>query len=88
MIPTGKKYENKEISYEIFDDGYMIYLDTKPWVKQREPYGKPMDASKNYEENCLLQIEDITTEPIMAEPEANDIDTVLTELEKEVGINE
>ena len=83
MIQTDKTYAGKPIAYEILDDGYMIYLDGKAWIKQRGTYGKPMDTSKTYEENCLLQIEDIT-----AEPEANDIDTVLTELEKEVGINE
>lgn len=83
MIQTDKTYDNKPIAYEILSDGYMIYLDGKAWIKQRGTYGKPMDTSKTYEENCLLQIEDIT-----AEPEANDIDTVLTELEKEVGINE
>lgn len=83
MIQTDKTYKSKPITYEILSDGYMIYLDGKPWIKQRGDYGKPMDSSKSYEENCLLQIEDIT-----AEPETNDIDTVLTELEKEVGINE
>ena len=83
MIQTNKIYVGKPIAYEILDDGYMIYLDGKPWIKQRGDYGKPMDSSKSYEENCLLQIEDIT-----AEPETGDIDTMLTELEKEVGINE
>lgn len=83
MTTTDKTYAGKPITYEILDDGYMIYLDGKPWIKQRGNYGKPMDTSKTYEENCLLQIEDIT-----AEPETDDIDTVLTELEKEVGINE
>ena len=83
MTNTDKTFDGKNIAYEILEDGYMIYLDGKPWIKQRGIYGKPMDASKTYEENCLLQIEDIT-----AEPEKDDIDTVLTELEKEVGINE
>ncbi len=83
MTNTDKTFDGKNIAYEILEDGYMIYLDGKPWIKQRGTYGKPMDASKTYEENCLLQIEDIT-----AEPEKDDIDTVLTELEKEVGINE
>ena len=83
MTTTNKTYNGKPITYEILDDGYMIYLDGKPWIKQRGDYGKPMDSSKSYEENCLLQIEDIT-----AEPKEDDIDTVLTELENEVGINE
>ena len=83
MTTTNKTYNGKPIAYEILDDGYMIYLDGRPWIKQRGTYGKPMDTSKTYEENCQLQIEDIT-----AEPKTDDIDTVLTELEKEVGINE
>ena len=83
MTTTNKTYNGKPITYEILDDGYMIYLDGKPWIKQRGDYGKPMDSSKSYEENCLLQIEDIT-----AEPKEDDIDTVLTELENEVGITE
>ena len=83
MTTTDKTYTGKPIAYEILSDGYMIYLDGKAWIKQRGDYGKPMDSSKSYEENCLLQIEDIT-----AEPKTDDIDTMLTELEKEVGINE
>lgn len=83
MIQTDKAYKSKPIAYEILSDGYMIYLDGKAWVKQRGDYGKPMDSSKSYEENCLLQIEDIT-----AEPKEDDIDTMLAELETEVGINE
>ena len=83
MITTDKTCDGKPIAYEILDDGYMIYLDGKAWIKQRGDYGKPMGSSKSYEENCLLQIEDIT-----AEPKTDDIDTMLTELEKEVGINE
>lgn len=83
MTTTNKTYNGKPIAYEILDDGYMIYLDGRPWIKQRGDYGKPMEASKTYEENCLLQIEEIT-----AEPKTDDIDTMLTELETEVGINE
>ena len=83
MISTHKTYDKKPIAYEVLENGYMIYLDGRPWVDQREPYSKPMDASKSYEENCLLQIEDIT-----AEPKEDDIDTMLAELETEVGINE
>lgn len=58
MIKTDKTYGNKPIAYEVLDDGYMIYLDGKAWVKQCDPYGKPMDASKTYEENAKLQIDE------------------------------
>lgn len=60
MIQTDKTYKSKPIAYEILSDGYLIYLDSKPWIKQRGDYSKPMDSSKSYEENCLLQIEDLT----------------------------
>ena len=52
---------NENISYEILDNGYKIYLDGKLWIEQLAEYSKPIDATKTYEENCLLQLEDITT---------------------------
>lgn len=84
MTNTNKTFAGKSISYQIFSDGYDIYLDGKPWISQREPYGKMYDKAKSYEENCLLQIEELTKEP---EPQ-DEIDVMLTELESEVGINE
>ncbi len=84
MINTDKKFYGESIAYEILEDGYMIYLDGKPWISQRGVYGKPIDKSKSYEENCLLQIEEITRQP---EPSTDDVETILTELESEVGIN-
>ena len=51
---------NENISYEIVDNGYKIYLDGKLWIEQLDEYSKPYDTAKTYEENCLLQLEDIT----------------------------
>ena len=51
---------NENISYEILDNGYKIYLDGKLWIEQLDEYAKPIDTAKTYEENCLLQLEDIT----------------------------
>ena len=51
---------NENISYEIVENGYKIYLDGKPWIEQLDEYAKPYDTAKTYEENCLLQLEDIT----------------------------
>ena len=51
---------NEKISYEILDNGYKIYLDGKLWIEQLDEFAKPYDATKTYEENCLLQLEDIT----------------------------
>ena len=52
---------NENISYEILDNGYKIYLNGKLWIEQLDEYAKPYDTAKPYEENCLLQLEDITT---------------------------
>lgn len=60
MIETGKTVDGKPLSYKICDDGYEIYMDGKIWISQRGQYSKPMDKSKSYEENCLLQIEELT----------------------------
>ena len=54
------KQYNENISYEILDNGYKIYLDGKLWIEQLDEFAKPIDATKTYEENCLLQLEDIT----------------------------
>lgn len=63
MINTDKTFDGKSIAYEILEDGYMIYLDGKPWILQQGIYANPMDKTKTYEENCLAQIEELTREP-------------------------
>ena len=50
---------NDEYSYEIFDDGYDIFLNDKKIITQHEPFGKPCDVNKSYEENAIMQIEEI-----------------------------
>lgn len=47
---------NDAISYEIFDDGYDIYLNGENWISQREPYNRIYKPDGTDEENCLLQI--------------------------------
>ena len=69
MTSTDKTFAGRNISYQIFEDGYDIYLDGEPWISQREPYGKMYDKTKSYEENCLLQIEEITKETKEPEPQ-------------------
>lgn len=59
IIKTNYKFANKIISYEIFSDGYDIYLNNNPWISQRIPYDKPINKIKTYEENCLEQIKEI-----------------------------
>ena len=48
--------------YEVFNDGYDIYKDNVLLISQREPYGKPIDNQLTFEENCLMQLENITNE--------------------------
>lgn len=60
MINTDKTINGQAISYELFSDGYEIYLDGVLWIKQRGEYGKPIDSAKSFEENCLAQIEELT----------------------------
>ena len=49
--------DNKKVSYEILEDGYMIYLDDQAWIHQYEPYIPNPELS--YEENAIAQIEEI-----------------------------
>ena len=87
MITTDKTIDGKAVSYEIFDDGYDIYLDGSLWISQHEPYGHPMDASKSYEENCLLQIEELTApvEPDMTEQRFSELEDAVIELAGLIG---
>lgn len=59
---------NDSISYEIYEDGYDIFMDGEKRVTQRIPYDKPMGLP-TYEENCLAQIE-LMTRPV--DPPNND----------------
>ena len=63
--------DKTRITYDILNDGYVIKLDGKDWIKQVGEYSKPMDNSKSYEENAILQIEDLTKEVIAEESEVD-----------------
>ena len=57
---------NKErISYEILEDGYMLYLDGQPWIKQHTEHVFYPELS--LKENAEKHIEDICT-PVEPEP--------------------
>jgi hypothetical protein len=45
------------ITYDIKEQGYNIYLNGNLWIQQYEPYIP--DKTKTYEENAILQIEQI-----------------------------
>lgn len=53
------QYKDSNYSYEVYDDGYEIFSDGVKIIKQREPYGKPIDRTKSYEENAILHIESL-----------------------------
>lgn len=57
MKKTNYTFDNKELSYEIVEKGYNIYLDNKIWITQHEPYIPNRELS--YEENALKQIEEL-----------------------------
>ena len=57
-----KKDYNGIYKYELFNDGYDIYKDNALLISQREPYGKPIDNQLTFEENCLMQLENLTDE--------------------------
>lgn len=75
------------ITYEISENGYLISLDGKPWIKQYEPYIPYPELS--YEESCLKQIEDICTpvEEPSVEEQIADLEAQLAEL-KAMQVNE
>lgn len=75
----------KNLYYELTSDGYYIYDkdDSLFIIHQYEPYIP--DHSKSYEENAIAQMEELQQ---MFEPEPDEIDALLTELESEVGIND
>ena len=57
MTKTDYKIDGKEVSYEVTEDGYDIYLGKTKWISQREPYIPYPELS--YEKGCLQQIEEV-----------------------------
>ena len=57
IIKTNYVLDNKELSYEVLEDGYKIYLDGGDFIHQYEPYIP--NPSISYEENAIAQIEEL-----------------------------
>ena len=57
MTNTNYSIDNKQIYYEVTDNGYKIYLDGQLWIHQYEPYIP--NPSKSYEENAIAQMEEL-----------------------------
>jgi len=72
--------DENRLSYDILNNGYTIKLDGKTWMEQLDEYSKPMDVSKSFEENALLQIEQITA-PV-PEPEPTEIELNIASLQE------
>ena len=56
-INIQKFVNGQEISYEVNDNGYNIYLGEALWITQYEPYIPNKELS--YEENAIAQINEI-----------------------------
>ena len=56
-INTQKFVNGQEISYEVTNDGYNIYLGEALWITQYEPYIP--NKSLSYEDNAIVQIDEI-----------------------------
>lgn len=78
MKETNYVIDNKKVSYELFEDGYKIYLDGVAWIHQYEPYIP--DKKLSYEENAIAQIEEIC-KPVK-EPS---VDVRIAELESQLA---
>lgn len=61
MVKYEKQYENKDVYYEILEDGFKIYVGqtNRPSIHQYEPYIP--DPSKSYEENAKDMCESLCT---------------------------
>lgn len=57
MIKTNYVLDNKELSYEILEDGYKIYLDGGDFIHQYEPFIP--NPKLTYEENAIAQMEEL-----------------------------
>lgn len=76
---------NENISYEILENGYKIYLDGKLWIEQLDEFSKPIDANKTFEENCIAQLEEITrpaeaSQQMSLEDRVSDLEIAICEL--------
>lgn len=70
---------NSNVTYAIFKDGYDIYLNGSLWFTQREPYIP--DKTKTYEENAVLQIQELLNPPEDDIIPMDDVYTMLVDYE-------
>lgn len=63
----GKVIYDDTYSYEIFDDGYVIYVHDVLAYNQKDPFGKVLIPDGSYEENAIAHIESLLI-PVDPEP--------------------
>ena len=51
---------NDELSYIIRENGYEIHLNGNPWITQFDQYSRIYKPEGTFEENCLIQLEELT----------------------------
>ena len=76
---------NDNISYEIVEDGYKIYNNNKLWITQLGQYSRPIDINKSFEENCIMQLDEITASATTEEMTNEDLALAIEELAATVG---
>lgn len=87
MIKTDYVFDNKEVSYEVFEDGYKIYLDGGDFIHQYEPFIP--NPKLTYEENAIAQIEDLIAMQENAENEKSEKEALLEQVAlQDEAINE
>ena len=64
-----KQYEVAGWSYTIKDNGYEIFGPEGVYITQFNEYGKVYKQDGTFEENCLLQLKELTTIPEQTEEE-------------------
>lgn len=57
---SRKQYKDTDYFYEVVEDGYDIFQGEIKIITQHDPYGKVFDPNGSYEENCLLQLDQMT----------------------------
>lgn len=66
------QYKDTDYEYEILENGYDIYFKGGKIIEQHDPYGKVFKADGTYEENAIIQLDDLST-PVSPTPSQEEI---------------
>ena len=81
MKETNYKIDGKAISYLIEPNGYSIYLDNQLWMTQHDDCSKLFKSDGTYEENCIMQIEDIVASFENSKSKRDDVSEIKAQIE-------